>query len=113
MEDSDASADSALREDSGRSEDSGSPQDSAPPEDSGPSEEAPDLSQDGSLTVGVSTHDILNRDGLDMRLELWFPSLDAGEQPTVHDGYWDGASFQGVSPHCDEPRPSSSSHGNG
>lgn len=79
-----------------------------------PTPPAPDYSARGPWEVGTAEIEIVGTDGIELLVQLWYPTAQETGEPLFYDGVLAGDAFAGAPPACAEPRPLLAfSHGSG
>lgn len=76
-------------------------------------EQLPDYLASGDAQAGTLSADIVGSTGVELTVEVWYPSDEQGDE-VLYDGFIEGEAHVDVTPRCDTPRPVLMfSHGSG
>ena len=67
--------------------------------------ELPDYSATGPFTAATLEDATTGSTGVDLTLQIWYPSLETQGEPVRYDGLWLGEAIDGLDADCTEPRP--------
>jgi len=73
--------------------------------DAGPGEVIVDYSAAGPHEVGTSSAMVTGSTGVELRVQVWYPSAEAGSETVVYDNLYAGGAFTDNTPDCRESRP--------
>ena len=59
----------------------------------------------GPFPVGTDEREAPSREGLTLPVQVWFPAVEAGDDPYVYDDLIPGDAWRGVDPDCSAARP--------
>jgi len=82
----------------------GDPEAEGAPEDGAWSPPA-DYTQPGPFSAGTTSVEITGSTGVDLTIQVWYPSSDTDGPVVNYDGFWSGEALQDATAACDQARP--------